>query len=345
MISIDSNKILLPFDCLDAFESDMFFNKPIYKGGLLLQDKYTINNCLPGLKSIEVNQAANKVIIETSAKILKDNYLQGININTLEQYTDTINSTGLIHIKKANIDQAQILLADTTQNIAWNERTSFSDLIHSIQLSSVNPKYSNDLFNEKTNKGLVFTGNQKTIKCRMIIYDKYTELIAKKENKTFLESCAKPNKILAAAKGIIRVEQNNTSFASLRTRLKISNNGIMSVLNSNENPNYKLLDAITSLHSLEQLELFEKYRNKEMSIGEIVRMEGMRNIVIQCNYDRILIQEFLKSLSDKWDAWYYDRNGKPGFKTILQRMKFEKHNAESFYFKTFTDFKELLKVA
>ena len=179
----------------------------------------------------------------------------------------------------------------------------------------------------------------------MIIYDKYTELIAKKENKTFLESCAKPNKILAAAKGIIRVEQNNTSFASLRTRLKISNNGIMSVLNSNENPNYKLLDAITSLHSLEQLELFEKYRNKEMSIGEIVRMEGMRNIVIQCNYDRILIQEFLKSLSDKWDAWYYDRNGKPGFKTILQRMKFEKHNAESFYFKTFTDFKELLKVA
>lgn len=345
MISIDSNKILLPFDCLDAFNSDAFFNKPIIKGGQTLQNKYTMNNPIPGLKSIEVNPGANKVIIETSAKILKDNYLQGINLNTLEQYTDTINSTGLIHIKRANIDHAQILLADTTQNIAWNDKTSFSDLIHSIQLCSVNPKYSNDLFNERNNKGLVFTGNQKTVKCRMIIYDKYTELIAKKENKLFLESCNNPNKLLNQVKGIIRVEQNNTSFDAIRTRLKVSDNNILSVLNSKENPNYKLLDSITSLHSVEQLELFERYRNKDMTIGEIVRMEGMRNIIEKCNYDKILVKEFLKSLSDKWDAWYYDRNGKPGFKTVLQRMRFEKHNTESFYFKTFNDFKELLKVA
>lgn len=345
MISIDSNKILLPFDCLDAFDSDSFFNKPIYKAGNLLQNKYTANGIIPGLKSIEVNPGANKVIIETSAKILKDNYLQGINLSTLEQYTDTINSTGLIHIKRANIDQAQILLADTTQNIAWHEKTSFSDLIHSIQLCSVNPKYSNDLFNERNNKGLVFTGNQKTIKCRMIIYDKYTELIAKKDNQVFLKTCSNPNKLINQAKGIIRVEQNNTSFKAIRTRLNISDNNILSILNSKENPNYKLLDAITSLHSVEQLELFERYRNKDMTIGEIVRMEGMRNIIEKCNYDKILVKEFLKSLSDKWDAWYYDRNGKPGFKTVLQRMRFEKHNTESFYFKTFNDFKELLKVA
>ncbi len=345
MISIDSNKILIPFDCIDSFDSNAFFNKPIYKAGNLLQNKYTANGIIPGLKSIEVNPGANKVIIETSAKILKDNYLQGLNLNTLEQYTDTINSTGLVHIKRANIDQAKILAVDTTQNIAWNERTSFSDLIHSIQLCSVNPKYSNDLFNTRNNKGLVFTGNQTSIKSRMIIYDKYTELIAKKENKLFLESCDNPNKLLNQVKGIIRVEQNNTSFDAIRTRLKVADNNIVSVLNSNENPNFKLFESITSLHSLEQLELFERYRNKDMTIGEIVRMEGMRNIIEKCNYDKILVKEFLKSLSDKWDAWYYDRNGKPGFKTVLQRMRFEKHNTESFYFKTFNDFKELLKVA
>ena len=345
MLSIDSNKILIPFDCLDAFNSDAFFNKPIIKAGQTLHSKYTINNPIPGLKSIEVNPGANKVIIETSAKILSDNYLQGINLNTLSQYFDTINSTDLIHIKGANINQAQLLLADTTQNIAWNEKTSFSDLIHSIQLCSVNPKYSNNLFNERNNKGLVFTGSQKTIKCRMIIYDKYTELTAKKDNKAFLQQCNNPNKLLNQAKGIIRVEQNNTSFRAIRTRLKVSDNNILSVLNSKENPNYKLLDSITSLHSLEQLELFERYRNMDMTIGEIVRMEGMRNIIEKCNYDKILVKEFLKSLSDKWDAWYYDRNGKPGFKTVLQRMRFEKHNTESFYFSTFNQFKQLLKVA
>ena len=345
MISIDSNKILLPFDCLDAFNPDAFDNSTRKRKGQILQDKYTVKSPIPGLKSIEVNPGANKVIIETSAKILKDNYLQGLNLNTLEQYTDTINSTGLVHIKRANIDQAKILAVDTTQNIAWNERTSFSDLIHSIQLCSVNPKYSNDLFNTRNNQGLVFTGNQTSIKCRMTIYNKYIELIAKKENKLFLESCNNPNKLLDQAKGIIRVEQNNTSFASIRSRLKVADNNIVSVLNSNENPNFKLFESITSLHSLEQLELFERYRNKDMTIGEIVRMEGMRNIIEKCNYDKILLKEFLKSLSDKWDAWYYDRNGKPGFKTVLQRMRFEKHNTESFYFKTFNDFKELLKVA
>ena len=345
MISIDSNKILIPFDCIDSFDSDAFFNKPIYKAGNLLQNKYTANGIIPGLKSIEVNPTANKVVIETSAKILKDNYLQGINVNTIEQYVDSINSTNLIHIKRAKIDQAQLLSVDTTQNIAWNDRTSFSDLIHSIQLCSVNPKYSNDLFNERNNKGLVFTGNQKSIKCRMIIYDKYTELIAKKENKLFLESCNNPNKLLNQAKGIIRVEQNNTSFKAIRTRLKVADNNIVNVLNSNENPNLKLLDTITSLHSLEQLELFERYRNKQMTIGEIVRMEGMRNIIEKCAYDKNLLKEFLKSLSDKWDSWYYDRNGKPGFKTVLQRMKFEKYKTESFYFSTFTEFKELLRVA
>ena len=344
MVSIDSNKIQLPFDCLAAFAKDSFYGKPTTKAGETLQEKYSITNPMPGLKSIAVFPG-NKVIIETSAKLLKDNYLKGINLNTLDQYVDSINSTGLIHIKRANIDKAQMLLADTTQNIAWNEKTSFSDLIHSIQLCSVNPKYSTDLFNERNNKGLVFRGNQKTIKCRMILYDKYTELIAKKENKDFLSSCANPNKLLASAKGIIRVEQNNTSFKSIRDRLKITDRSILSVLNSCANPNYKLLQDITSLHSLEQLELFERYRNTQMTIGEIVKMEGMRTIVEKCNYDKNLVKEFLKSLSPKWDGWYYGRNGNPGLKAVLQRMQFEKHNAESYYFNTFNDFMELLKSA
>lgn len=345
MISIDSNKILIPFDCIDSFDSDAFFNKPIYKAGNLLQNKYTANGIIPGLKSIEVNPTANKVVIETSAKILKDNYLQGINVNTIEQYVDSINSTKVIHIKRAKIDQAQLLAVDTTQNIAWNDRTSFSDLIHSIQLSSVNPKYTSSLFNEKNNKGLVFTGNQKTVKTRMIMYDKFTELTAKKDNQEFLKSCSNPYQLIENSKGIIRVEQNTTSFKSIRDRLSVSNNDLMTVLASTANPNFKLLDTITSLHSLEQLELFERYRDKEMTIGEIVRMEGMRNIIEKCAYDKNLLKEFLKSLSDKWDSWYYDRNGKPGFKTVLQRMKFEKHKTESFYFNTFTEFKELLRVA
>jgi len=345
MISIDSNKILIPFDCIDSFDSNAFFNKPIFKAGNLLQNKYTANGIIPGLKSIEVNPTANKVVIETSAKILKDNYLQGINVNTIEQYVDSINSTNLIHIKRAKIDQAKLLAVDTTQNIAWNDRTSFSDLIHSIQLSSVNPKYTSSLFNEKNNKGLVFTGNQKTVKTRMIMYDKFTELTAKKDNQEFLKSCSNPYQLIENSKGIIRVEQNTTSFKSIRDRLSVSNNDLMTVLASTANPNFKLLDTITSLHSLEQLELFERYRDKEMTIGEIVRMEGMRNIIEKCAYDKNLLKEFLKSLSDKWDSWYYDRNGKPGFKTVLQRMKFEKHKTESFYFNTFSEFKELLRVA
>lgn len=337
---------MIPFDCLDSWQSDSFIEKTLHKGGKEIQRKYSITNPIPGLKSIDVNPGANKVVIETSAKILKDNYLNGINLNTIDQVIDTINSTGLTDIKKSGIDQAQVLSCDTTQNIQWNDKTSFSDLIHSIQLCSVNPKYSNDLFNERTNKGLVFTGNQKSVKVRMIIYHKYTELTHKKDNKTFLESCMNPNKVIDQAQGIIRVEQNNTSFKSIRTRLGITDNSLMSVLKSVANPNFKLLETITSLHSLEQLELFERYKNSQMTIGEIVRMEGMKNIVIKCAYDKNILKSFLQSLSpNHWDSWYYDRQSKPGFKTILQRMKFEKGNIESFYFNTFNDFKQLVKCA
>lgn len=344
MVNLDSNKIMLPIDCLSHWQKDSFDERVLSKGGRELQRKYSISNPIPGLKSIEINPGANKVVIETSAKILKDNYLKGINLNTIDQVIETINTTGLTDIKPGAIDQAQVFSCDTTQNIAWNEKTSFSQLIHSIQLCSVNPKYSNDLFNERGNKGLVFTGNQKSVKVRMILYDKYTELTYKKTNAEFLKSCANGNKLLASAKGIIRVEQNNTSFSAIRKRFSIPDNSLVSVLKSSANPNYKLLDSITSMHSIEQLELFEKYKDSQLSIGEIVRMEGMRTIVVKCGYDKNILKSWLQALSPKhWDSWYYDRNGKPGFKTILQRMRFEKGGTESFYFKTFNDFKELVR--
>lgn len=337
---------MLPLNSLKDWQHQSFTEKTISKGGEEIQRTYSINNPIPGLKSIEIKPGADKVIIETSAKILKDDYLKGINLDTIDQVFDTINNTGLVNIKSEAIGQAQVYLCDTTQNISWNNRTSFSNLILSIQSCSVNPKYSNDLFNEKGNKGLVFRGNQKSIKVRMILYDKYTELTAKKENRTFLESCKNPNKLIEQAQGIIRIEQNNTSFSAIRKRLGIDNNNLVSVLKSTQNPNYKLLNSITSIHSLDQLELFEKYKDSQLPIGEIVRMEGMRTIVVKCGYDKNLIRTWLQSVSPKhWDSWYYDRNGKPGFKTILQRMRFEKAGTESFYYNTFNQFKELVKTA
>jgi hypothetical protein len=344
MVRIDSNKVRLPLDCLKTWNKDSFIDTIKNKGGNELSRKYRVDNIKPGLKSIEINPTQNTVIIESSAKILRDSYLDGINLNTVENWVNEINTTNLIHIFPEGISQAEYLTADVTQNIKWN-KTSFSDLFYSLQLSCINQKYKSELWNKKNNQGLAFTGNQTTLKSRLILYNKYLDLITNKPNKELLKLCNNPNKLINSAKEIIRVEQNTTTFKSLRKRFNIHDNNLLSVLGSNENPNYKLLDSITTLHSLEQMELFARYKDSDLTIGAIVRMEGMRNIIEKCAMDLNLVQSFLKSIDSKnWDAWYYDRNSNPGFKTILLQMRFEnKKNLN--YYSNIQDFKELLKVA
>lgn len=357
MIRIDSNKMIVPFDCIDYFNADAYIESPAKKKGgeEIGHASWQINNAIVGLKSIKVVPEAGKVEIETSAKILHDDYFEGININTIERVIESINDTGLISIKEGAIEQARFHSFDTTQNIPWQGR-KIDDLFDALSFIPINTRYKRNLINVKEQgKTMIFQGNQKTIQCRMVNYDKHKELLNNKQEK-FLQSCKNPNALLNSALGIVRVESRNTEYKTIRNRLQLTDAKevkgkaeaprLLSVLNSSVNPNYNLIETITNPRSIQQLEIFERFRDADMKMHDVVRIRGMEGIIEDCAYNIELIRAFAKKIDAKnYDRWLNGRNGKIGFETLLAQMLSEKNAVKSFYIDSIKHYKELVRCA
>ena len=169
------------------------------------------------------------------------------------------------------------------------------------------------------------------------------------KNKPFLESCNKPMKLLEASNSIMRLEQNTTALKEMRKRFAVTDNNLMSILNSNTNTNYDLLKKITSVNNVEQLEFFERWKDQELTPGEIFTRIGKEGVIRSCNHDSKLIIAWLKSRSKYWESYWYDRKSTKGtvkgLQSVLREMRFAKGSQVNFYHQTFTDFLNLVKVA
>jgi hypothetical protein len=353
MLRLDSNKIQFPISCLDHIDKTLFIDDIANKSGQCIKDKLYISAPCPGLKKIEINYLTENVILDMSAKILKDDYLKSISINNISQVLDNINSLGLIKMNSNKvIDEGTFMNIDITQNIAWTD-TKISDLCKSIQIASINPKVEAQLYNTKFNSGVTLIEQLKTKKVRLIMYDKNIELQLSK-NKDFFKSCNSPSSVLNQSKNILRCETNNTEFKTIQKRLKIDDLKILSVLNSNINANYNLFNHLLSSPSSEQIELFNKYDEDE-SINHIIKTEGMRTIIIQCGYDSKLIKSFIQKYCGTTSAHYHwkgrtDKKGRlltKGFYHLLQDEKNKrfKLNSGASALTYLQKFNELLKVA
>jgi len=348
MTSLDTVKFSIPF-------SDITFNQahgewlhtpPKNKGGAeVTSDTWSCNTPLPGLKSILVEPGKDKVTYEVSAKILRDDYLNGINLKTIDQVIDTINNTGLTDIK--SLSSAECYRIDTTQNIEW-VKTKPIDLILALQVNSLNPGFDNIIYNSKTEKSINFKAKTKSVNSRLTCYYKYLELQLSK-NKSFLEACNKPYKLIEKSESIMRLEQNTTALKEMRSRFDITDNNLMSILKSNTNTNYNLLKKITSVNNVEQLEFFERWKDQDITPGEIFTRIGKEGVIKSCNYDSKLIIAWLKSKTKYWDSYWYDRKSTKGtvkgLQSILREIRTVKGKQIDFYHQTFTDFLNLVKVA
>jgi hypothetical protein len=321
MTSLDTVKFSIPF-------SDITFNQahgewlhtpPKNKGGAeVTSDTWSCNTPLPGLKSILVEPGKDKVTYEVSAKILRDDYLS-----------------------------AECYRIDTTQNIEW-VKTKPIDLILALQVNSLNPGFDNIIYNSKTEKSINFKAKTKSVNSRLTCYYKYLELQLSK-NKSFLEACNKPYKLIEKSESIMRLEQNTTALKEMRSRFDITDNNLMSILKSNTNTNYNLLKKITSVNNVEQLEFFERWKDQEITPGEIFTRIGKEGVIKSCNYDSKLIIAWLKSKTKYWDSYWYDRKSTKGtvkgLQSILREIRTVKGKQIDFYHQTFSDFLSLVKVA
>jgi len=179
-----------------------------------------------GLKYVEIDDS--EVVIETSAKVLRDNYVVGLTLKTLDEFFERINEVGVIKIHDKAIEHAEVLRCDVTNNVEVDDKRKYFKAFALIE----NAHYIKEIYGtRKKISGVVFRRKVKTYKERIIIYDKAEEL---KNNAKWLEDF----------ENIVRVEQNITSLKRIRKIFGISNNKLISVLSSNSHPNYELLEKI-----------------------------------------------------------------------------------------------------
>lgn len=289
MISLDSTKISVRNESLKnykslEFETKTSFNKE--KNQKRSVDIWNKSNIL-GLKYIGIGESETQ--LEFSAKILKQNYLSGINLNTQEQLVNEINKTGLIEFDvNGFLENAIVYRTDITDNI---KPKNIEKTLLDLKIFSANRFY--DIKPHHT--GVVITSKHKRDKERLVIYDKYSEVSKPLKANKELEKVFDINQ----AKNVLRIESNNKSFKRIRTNLDFLNNKtpyLQDVLQSERKANYNIFtkmfeikpESKTKTYGVIQMLLELGYKQHQ-----IEKELGMRAIVESCNYDFEAIKTML----------------------------------------------------
>lgn len=316
MLSVDSLKLKLTSDSIKDINFNSFNMKPVQflnQDQILEQDYYTKKICnyetgeettistekgylakdlLPfGVKSIDCINTFNdfKIILELSAKTLKENYGQSINKNTIDNLINNINCKSIL-FKPENFYNGQVLKFDPNDNIDIKEPKH--KYIQALSFLKLNGRIKVDPYLK--HNGIVVTKNVKTknISFRMSIYDKYYDMLSgtSKEMCKFVNPCIFKNKL--------RIETNQRHFKQFRKYLKLDTNEIKlnDLLNSDEKINLKVFNEITKNY---QFELFDNPKYENMKWNEFKNRLGLETIIKECNFDINLIRQLIKTKVSK----------------------------------------------
>lgn len=285
MIKLDSITTETPLDCL-VNHNDNFVNSQQSEKGVLTSDRMLWKKPLFGIKSIAIDQLNNTLVIDASAKVLKDQYYDMINLNTIDRFVNEINKSGVIQIDADKfINQSIVRKVDTTINIHPDKplETYFS----SLSYLPITDKYNVGRYKGVGNRGAVFAGTQKTFKERQIFYDKLKDIFRDKELRKVVPGATLEKQFT----NVLRVETNFTDFKHIRKYFN-SDNKLIQMLQSEATPNLAVFDKITTKVPLD-LRLFKEWEG--MKFYEIEKLEGMKHIIELFNYDIGTIKTFIEA--------------------------------------------------
>lgn len=327
MIRLDSCHIEVNSESLNYINKDSFIHKPQYKNGNIISDCYELKTPMPGIKSILFDNIHQSLKLQFSAKVLNDNYFEGINKNTIHNAIDNINQIGIIDIDiNKLIDEGKFHNVDSTNNVdmgIYDMQNQWRDICSSLAIAKNNSLFDIHTYNKSNNKGIVYKGNQTSQKNRLIMYGKFIELTTSK-NKEFLNSCKNPLALLNSSKNILRVESNTTSHKAIKDRFKTTTTNVNEVLNSVSMPNIYMLDKITQPHQTNQMQLiFDRYEPGKHKFDDIAYNEGVQNLIRMFNYDEIQLKQFILCFesSKNYEHIWYGRGKKIGIKKMISQMK------------------------
>ena len=248
------------------------------------QIKYNCKNPDLGIQKIELNETSNKVILQGSAKVLRDQYYEGINVNTFERVIDSYNNTGLINLDSVEVfNNAELFSVDISNNLKMDKHPS--EYIEILKLMNVNERYQVTDYRNRGRKvnGITFQGKQRSFKERQIMYDKLAEILNSPELRKYADEYS----------NVLRVEMNLQQLR--RISHYFGGNSLCDVLTSENNANYQLFEKINSKASVEVLKLFQNYEG--MTLSELEKQVGRETIIEKyCLMDWDTINDFIKSM-------------------------------------------------
>jgi len=213
MIKLDSIKFKLQSSNLCCYASNHWNTSILLEPDGFEQVKYILRQDKIqhiGLKRVEILPFTQEVIVECSSKILQEQYLDGINKDTIERLSDVVGE--YIELSVYDVADSQLLRADITENLYFPTREEKLSVMRALKLGKSNTGFKVDDWTDK-NGSIVFTGRQKSYKNRQIYYPKEEELLLAR-NKDIL-SILRSHGVKDIDK-ILRVEQNITSIDRLR---------------------------------------------------------------------------------------------------------------------------------
>lgn len=312
MIQFDKLKIVTNIRYITNINKELFIENK--KGNEILYYKYKQKN--PYNLIIIVNYFQNELTIEFTSKILKDKFIELINKDNIKECISNINQLNICQLDVDDIiNNSAVVKCDITKEIIYD---NINEITEYININRSNCQKWNC---KKLNNGLVLENIAVTPrnKKRITIYNKEKE-IRKSENIPFLNILSDKNKVFEHFKNKIRFELNINTKIQIRKLLSISNNNLLDVLSSNENPIITIFDeAITSKvnhnkqstnlreyerellikecgYDLSKVELIiRKYTSKNTSIKRIMKPYiELNNKLNNHSYKNINLKELLK---------------------------------------------------
>jgi hypothetical protein len=326
MTSLDTLSLEIPISLIQGL-NEQYFEKEVVTD-LHGKNPSTVIRHRKGSLPIGVSRLnmieGRDLQVVMSAKTLGQDYLQGINRNTIEQAFSSL--TPIIGIEPVQLIEAnpRVFSCDSTNNLSLSDigvRTH-KQVVSALAASAKNDRFKVVSYTSRYNIGMEYRGTQQE-KNRCIAYCKHLDLL-KYQNKEFLKSLQSPAKLIQEAEKQIRVEVNHTAFRSIRERFGIPANNLSEILDSTKPVNHDYMMKVIR-YAADQYSIFDdisRYINEGR--GDIMTYffeQGIRTCFRELNCDEAVIKQLLRAYMTEPTFNYHWYNAKKPLRKILHEEK------------------------
>lgn len=307
MLKFDRIKFVAPLQALTSLNED-WWSITLKRGKVT---ELTFKQESPCLIRMKANRIEDKLVVEFTGKILKDDYPQLINRNSIRKCLDAINALGVCTLDvEFVIKNADVTLCDVTTDITINNYAAFKTTIETNikNLSKWTVK-------NYGRKNFTIEKNVKTpkMKRRMSVYDKEEELHTCTD---FLNWVSNPNEIRNHFIQKTRFELNLRTRNAIKKELGISACTLMDVLCSGANPHISFFENLVksfepsvSINVNKSMRLFDKE-------STLIRFDWQLQ-PIEMLYRQRYPDSFRNSLLDDYRELLKEHN-----RTLMQKIDF-----------------------